>query len=179
VHKPSTRGLLEAIERMVEMTNMAIKNRVARRWVHVDLLIKLIMKKIVLHVKLRDSPLTNRCHRNKRMSGCLVSNMIKSLLIVMTILLLKTMSDKTLFKALNRTIRVSIDLVTPLTRDWNNRRRSWNKTPSVGTLKRSNLLSHSKLLFKISNNISIGGRLRKTDNRACGLISDKGRRNGR
>jgi hypothetical protein len=36
--KPSTRGLLEAIERMAETTNMAIRNRVARRWVHIDLL---------------------------------------------------------------------------------------------------------------------------------------------
>jgi hypothetical protein len=179
VLKPSTRGLLEAIERMAETTNMAIRNRVARRWVHVDLLIKLTVKKSVLYVKLRDSPLTNICHRNKRMNGCLVSNRIKSLLIVMTILLLKNMSNKTLFKALNRTIRASIDLVNPLTRDWNNRRRSWNKTPSVGMLKSSNLLSHSKLPFKISNNISIGGRLRKTDGRACRLISDKGRRNGR
>jgi hypothetical protein len=55
VLKPSTRGLLEAIERMVEMTDMAIRNIVARRWVHVDLLIQLTVKKKIgiLHVKLR------------------------------------------------------------------------------------------------------------------------------
>jgi hypothetical protein len=36
--KPSMRILLETIERMLEMIDMAIGNRVARRWVHVDLL---------------------------------------------------------------------------------------------------------------------------------------------
>jgi hypothetical protein len=35
--KPSMRILLETIERMLEMIDMAIRNRVARRWVHVDL----------------------------------------------------------------------------------------------------------------------------------------------
>jgi hypothetical protein len=88
------------------------------------------------------------------------------------------MSNKTCFKALNRTIKASLDLVNPLTCDWNNR-RSWNKISSVGTLKSSILLSHSKLPLRISNNISIGGRLRKTDSRAHMLISDRGRRGGR
>jgi hypothetical protein len=47
--------LLEAIERTAETTNMTIRNRVARRWVHIDLFIQLTMKKSVLHVKLRSS----------------------------------------------------------------------------------------------------------------------------
>jgi hypothetical protein len=46
--------LLEAIERTAETTNMAIKNRVPRRWVHVDLM-QLTVNKSVLHVKLRES----------------------------------------------------------------------------------------------------------------------------
>jgi hypothetical protein len=117
VLKPSTRGLLEAIERTTETTNMTIKNRVARRWVHVDLLMQLTVKKSVLHVKLRDSPLMNRGHHNKRMNGDLVSNRSKSLLIVMTVLLLKIMSNKMRFKALNRTIRAGLDLINPLTHD--------------------------------------------------------------
>jgi hypothetical protein len=33
----SMRGLLATIERTTETTNMAIKNRIARRWVHLDL----------------------------------------------------------------------------------------------------------------------------------------------
>jgi hypothetical protein len=38
VFKPSMRGLFETIERTAETTDMALRNRVARRWVHVDLL---------------------------------------------------------------------------------------------------------------------------------------------
>jgi hypothetical protein len=49
------RGLLEVIERTSETTIMAIRNRVARRWVHLDLLIQLTVKKSVLQVKLRES----------------------------------------------------------------------------------------------------------------------------
>jgi hypothetical protein len=49
------RSLLEVIERTSETTIMAIRNRVARRWVHLDLLIQLTVKKSVLHVKLRES----------------------------------------------------------------------------------------------------------------------------
>jgi hypothetical protein len=172
-------GLLEAVERTMETTNMAIRNRVARRWVHIDLLMQLTVKKIVLHVKLRDSPPTNRGHHNKRMNGGPVSDRSESLLIVRSILLLKTMSNKMHFKALNRTIRVSLDLVGPLARDWNNRRRAGNKIPSPGTFKSSNLLSHSKLPLRMSNNISIGGRLRRTSYRACRLIRHRGRRGGR
>jgi hypothetical protein len=36
--KPNTRSLLEAIVRTTETTGMANESRVARMWVHVDLL---------------------------------------------------------------------------------------------------------------------------------------------
>jgi hypothetical protein len=113
------------------------------------------------------------------MNGGPVSNMSECPLIIMIVLLLKTMSNKTRFKALNRTIRVSLDLVDPLARDWNNKMRAWNKFPSVIMLKSSNLPSLSKLPLMISNNISIGGRLKKTNCRACMLIRHRGRRGGR
>jgi hypothetical protein len=163
--KPSTRGLLEAIERTAEKTDVAIRNIVARRWVHVDLLLQLTVKKSILHVKLRDGPPTNRGHRNKSVNGSSVSNRSKGLLIVTTVLLQKTTGNKTSFIALNRAIRVGLDLKDPLARDWNGRRVR-DKIPSAGTLKSSNLLEHSKLPLRISNNITIGGRLRKRDDRA-------------
>jgi hypothetical protein len=53
VLKPSTRGLLKAIERMEETTDMAIGNIVARRWVHVDLMQLIVKKKNILHIKPR------------------------------------------------------------------------------------------------------------------------------
>jgi hypothetical protein len=72
--KPSMRGLIDTIERMVETTDMALRNRVARRWVHVDLLMQLTVKKNIIHVKLRDGPPTNKGHRNKSMDSGPVSN---------------------------------------------------------------------------------------------------------
>jgi hypothetical protein len=157
--------LLEAIERTMETTDMALGNRVARRWVHVDLM-QLTVKESILHVKLRDGPLTNRGHHNKSMNSDPVSNRSKSLLIVMTVLLLKTTGNKTRLIELNSAIRASLDLIDPLARDRKCRRVARDKIPSVGTLKCSNLLSHSKLPLRISNNIAIGDRLRKRDDRA-------------
>jgi hypothetical protein len=154
--------LLEAIERTVETIDMTIKNRVIRRWVHIDL-IKLTVKKSILYVKLKDNPSMNKGHSNKSMSGGPMSNRSKDL-IIMTILLLKTMSNKTRFIALNRAIKANLDLIDPLARDQISKKRMRNKIPSVGTLK-SNNLNHSKLSLKMSN-ISIGGTLIKRLNRA-------------
>jgi hypothetical protein len=77
---------------------------------------------------------------------------------------------------LNRAIRESLNLVDPLAHDRNSRRRTRNKIPSVNTLKSSNLLSHSKLPLRMSNSISIDGRLIKGDSGAWRLIRHKGRR---
>jgi hypothetical protein len=136
--KPSTRGLLEAL-----------RNRVAKRWVHVDLM-QLTVKKSILHTKLRDSPPTDRGHRNKGMNGGPVSNKSKCLLIVTTVLLLKITSIKMRLIALNGAIGASLNLVYPLARDRNSRRRIRNKIPSASTLKSSNLLDHSKLPLRMS-----------------------------
>jgi hypothetical protein len=43
--KPSTRDLREAIERTTEAIDVTIGNIVARRWVHVDLIMQLTVKK--------------------------------------------------------------------------------------------------------------------------------------
>jgi hypothetical protein len=160
--KPSMRSLFETIERTAETTDMALRNIVAKRWVHVDLLMQLTVKKIILHVKLRDGPPMNRSHRNKSMNGGPMSNRSKSL-IVTTILLLKTTSNKTRFIVLNRAIRAGFDLIDPLAHDRNNRRRARDKLPSVDMLKSSDLLSHSILPLGMCNSITIGGRLRKRD----------------
>jgi hypothetical protein len=135
--------LLKATERTTKTTYITIGNRVARRWVHVDLLMQLVMKKSILHVKPRDSPLTNRGHRNKSMNGGSMSNGSKGPLRVTTILMLKTTGNKTCIIVLNRAIRESLNLVDPLAHDRNSRRSMKNKIPSVGMLKSRNLLSHS------------------------------------
>jgi hypothetical protein len=51
----------------------------------------------------------NRDHRNKSVNSGLVTNRSKGLLIVTTVLLLKTMGNETHFIALNRAIRVGLE----------------------------------------------------------------------
>jgi hypothetical protein len=88
---------------------------------------------------------------------------------------LKTIGNETWFIALNRAIRVGLDLIDPLAHDRNNRRVS-DKIPSIVTLKSSNLLTHSKLPLRISNNITIGGKLKKRDCRAWRIIKQRDER---
>jgi hypothetical protein len=72
----------------------------------------------------------------------------KSLIIIKTLLLLKTTGHKTRFVALKRSIRVSLDLVDPLACDGTNTGRRREKIPGAGTLKRIKLLGHGKLPFR-------------------------------
>jgi hypothetical protein len=109
VLNPSTRSLLVATERAAETTYVAIRNRIARRWVHADLLMQLTIKKSILHVKLRDDPQINTYHRNKSVTVAPVSSRSKGLLIVTTVLLPKTLDNETRFIALNRAIRVGLE----------------------------------------------------------------------
>jgi hypothetical protein len=51
----------------------------------------------------------NRDHRNKSVNSGPVTNRSKGLLIVTTVLLLKTMGNETRFIALNRAIRVGLE----------------------------------------------------------------------
>jgi hypothetical protein len=71
-----------------------------------------------------------------------VSNRSKLVIIIMTMLLLKTMSNKTSLITLKRTIRTCLDLINPFTI---NKMDMGNKSPCAGTLKRNNLLRHRKL----------------------------------
>jgi hypothetical protein len=176
--KQSTRDLLEAIERTTKTTNMAVGSRVTKRSVHVDLM-QLTVKKSILHVKLRDSQQMNRGHRNKSTNDSHVSNRSKSLLIVMTVLLLKATGNKTHFKALNRAIKADADLVDPLALDQNNKRRVRNKIPSVGTLKGSNPLNYSKLSLRISNiSIAVGSERETAEHEASSGIEEEEMRGG-
>jgi hypothetical protein len=83
----------------------------------------------------------------------------KSLVIVSAVLLLKATSHKTRFIALERSIRAGLNFIDPLTRDRTNTRRGRNKIPGASALKRSDLLSHGKLPFRMTLGIPIRSRL--------------------
>jgi hypothetical protein len=153
--KPSPRNLLKAIKGATNVTNHTLMDRIPRWWTHIDILMQLIIKKGILHIKLRDEPLPNKSHRKKSVNSGHMSNMSKSLIIITTLLLLKIMSSKTSLIALKRTVRASLNLIHPLTSDRMNTWRTWHKIPCASPLKSSNLLSHRVLPFRMKNCIVI------------------------
>jgi hypothetical protein len=91
-----------------------------------------------------------------------MSNRSKSLIIISTMLMLKTTSNKTSLISLKRTIRVSLNLIYPLTNDQTNIWGTGHKISRASPLKGSNLLSHYVMSFRIKNNIAIRSWLRKS-----------------
>jgi hypothetical protein len=118
--KPSPRSLLKAIKGATKVTNHTLRDRIPRWWTHVHFLTQLTIKKCILHIKLRNGPLPNRSHNKKSVNSGHMSNRSKSLIIITTLLQLKTTSNKTSLIALKRTIRASLNLIHPLTSDRTN-----------------------------------------------------------
>jgi hypothetical protein len=119
------------------------------------------IKKRILHIKLRDGPLLNISHGKKSENSGHMSNRSKSLTIISTLLLLKTMSNKASLIALKRTIRVSLNLIDSLISDRTNTWGIGHKIPHVNPFKSSNLLIHQVLPFQMKNSIAIRSWLRK------------------
>src|SRR3954465_6534240 len=157
--KPSTRGLFEAIKKTLKTTNHPLGNRIPRRRLHINLLTQLTIGKSVLNIKLGHKPVTNKSNNKKSTHSGHMSHRSKGLIIVTTMLLLKTTSHKTHFVALKRSIRAGLNLIDPLTHDRTNTGRGRNKIPGASALKRSNLLSHGQLPFMMMLIIPIRSRL--------------------
>jgi hypothetical protein len=160
--KPSVRSLLKAIKGATKVTNHTLRDRIPRWWAHVNILTQLTIKKDILHIKLRDGLLPNRSHNKKSMNSGHMSNRSKSLIIVTTLLLLKTTSNKTSLIRLKRTIRASLNLIDLLTSDWTNTWGTGHKIPHASPLKSNNLLTHRMLPFRVKNSITIRSWLRKS-----------------
>jgi hypothetical protein len=153
--KPSPRSLLRAIKGATKVTNHTLRDRIPRWWTHVNILTQLTIKKGILHIKLRHEPLLSRSHNKKSANSGHMSNWSKSLIIISTMLLLKTTSNKMSLIALKRTIRASLNLIDPLTSDRTNTWGTGHKIPCASPLKSSNLVSHRMLSFWMKNNIAI------------------------
>jgi hypothetical protein len=160
--KPSPMSLLKAIKGAMKVTNHALRDRIPRWWTHVNILTQLTIKKIILHIKLGDGPSPNRSHGKKSVNSSHMSNKSKSLIIISTMLLLKTTSNKTSIISLKRTIRAGLNLIYPVTSDRTNTWGTWHKIPRDSPLKGSNLLSHCVLPFRMKNSNAIRSWLRKS-----------------
>jgi hypothetical protein len=72
--KPCPRSLLKAIKGAVKVTNHTLRDRILRWWTDVNILTQLTIKKVILHIKLRDRPLPNRSHSKKSVNSGHMSN---------------------------------------------------------------------------------------------------------
>jgi hypothetical protein len=145
------------------VTNHALKDKIPRWWAHVNILTQLTVKKDILHIKLRDGPLLNRSHIKKSVNSGHMSNKSKRLIIITPLLLLKTTSNDTSLIALKRTIKVSLNLIDPLTSDRTNAWGTGHKISRVSLFKSKNLLSQRMLPFQMKNSIVIRSWLRKSN----------------
>jgi len=153
--EPSTRSLLEAIKRAAKMTYHTLRDRIPRWWLHIHFLTEFTIKKVILHIKFGYRPLTNGSHGNKSANSGHMSHGCKCLIIVRTMLLLKTPRYKTSFVVLKRTIRTGLKLVNPLTSDRTDMCGNMNKIPCAWGLKSSNLLCYSMLPFLMMHGIIV------------------------
>jgi hypothetical protein len=153
--KPSPRSMLKAIKWAMKVTNHALRDIIPRWWTHVNILKQLTIKKDILHIKLRDGPSPNRSHGKKSVNSSHMSNRSKSLIIISTMLMLKTTNNKTSLISLKRTIRAGLNLIYLLTSDRTNTWGTGHKIPRASPLKGSNLLRHRVLTFRIKNSIAI------------------------
>jgi hypothetical protein len=160
--KPSPRSLLKAIKGAMKMTNHTLRDIIPTWWTHVNILTQLTIKKDILHIKLRDGSASNRSHGKKSVNSGPMSNRSKSLIIISTMLLLKTTSNKTGLIPLKRTIRESLNLIYSLTSDQTNTWGIGHKIPCASPLKGSNHLSHRVLPFRMKNIVVIRSWLRQS-----------------
>jgi hypothetical protein len=158
--KPGMRGLFQAIKRTPKATDHPIRNRIPGKRLQVNLLTQLAIKKSVLNIKLRHRLGSKRSDSKKSTHSGHMSHRGKSLIIITAVLLLKTTSHKMRFIALKRSIRAGLNFIDPLTHDRTNTGRGRDKILGASALKRSNLLSHSKLSFRMTLSIPIRSWLR-------------------
>jgi hypothetical protein len=159
--KPSMRSLLKAIKGATKMTNHTLRHKILRWWTHVNTRSS-PLRNAFFRIKLRDGQLPNRSHDKKSVNSGHMSNRSKRLIIITTLLPLKTTSNKTSLIVLKRTIRASLNLIDPLASDRTNTWETGHKISCASLLKSSNLLSYPVLSFRMKNSIMIRSWLRKS-----------------
>jgi hypothetical protein len=127
----------------MQPANHTIRDKVPWRWLHVDLLTQLAIKKSILNIELEDGP--RRSNSKKSPNSGHVGNRSKGLIIVTAVLLLKTTRHKTSLVALKRAIIMGLDVVDPLARNRSRLRWQRDKIPSTSALQSGKLLSHGML----------------------------------
>lgn len=120
--KPSMRGLFKTINGMTETTYML--SMIGKSWwpLHINFLLKIVVKKYIFHIKLIEWLGISNIQGNENSNISHFDCWSKSLLIINTMLiinaiLLRVSSNKTDLAVLNQPIRMDLDFVDTLTVD--------------------------------------------------------------
>ena len=92
--KPSPRGLLQPIEGSTQLTHKTILplSNKPRRLLHVDLFLKVTMKKCIFNIKLMERPITHGSHSKEQTDSSDLSDWRESITIIKAIYLSITFS---------------------------------------------------------------------------------------
>ena len=104
----------KGMEIATKTPDRAIRKKISRWWLHVDLLMQLMIKKDILDIKLRDRSMANKYYSEKCEKSGHVGHMSKCFILVIAMILLKATGHKTSF--ITQENHQSLNLVDPLTR---------------------------------------------------------------
>ena len=116
---PNAGSLTQAVERLLQMTDMSRKNWIfkVRRLKHVELLVECPMKKSGANVELSKIVIFNSHNGQKGADALKLSNRTESFSIINPITLSKAACDKASLKPVNVSSRITFDPVGPLATD--------------------------------------------------------------
>lgn len=119
---------------------MQIRINKTRRLNHVGILLKLAMQKCIINVQLSNGPIFLNSNGEDNSNSYWFNNMTKRLIIINTMLLMKSFGHQPCFIARNTTIRISFNLKNPFASNIFDFGAWWNKSPSAMFNQSSELL---------------------------------------
>jgi len=128
--------------------------------------LKISIQEDIFNIKLSEIPLTNQSYYNKNMNSSHFCKSSKCLLIIHTILLRVSFCNQSTFVLLNRSIRISLDLIHPTTTNNTLIKRLRNQILSIYVMQSRKFLIHSLLPKRIKNCLFIGRGLNEIINRS-------------
>ncbi|KAL2583894.1 hypothetical protein AAZX31_14G103900 [Glycine max] len=143
--KPSTRRLLQPIERSMKLTHKAILPLSNKpRWLlHINILLKITVEKGILNIKLMEGPVTNSSHSKKQTNSGEFGDRRESITVINAIYLCVAFSYQTSLKPINLTSGPNFNSVDPPTTHRGLTRGKRNKLPSTIIFKGLHFINHS------------------------------------
>jgi hypothetical protein len=127
---------------------------------HVDLLLKNTMEECILNIKLPKMPTTRDCKREQKANSGGLNDRAESIFIVQSIPLFESLGNQARFVALNRPVRVTLDLKDPLRVNDIDTRTRRNQPPGLIAKEGLILSLHRLTPVRYAHSIMMRSRLR-------------------